>query len=378
LLRLGLTVAGHTSHRLITRPAELRSPVYQDRMFFGQNMKPGLIEQFSVWQPELSKAGNIKFRVDDRRETKLYDETKAMLYKVYVTNPLAPSMNLRGYVDDRGRWMKSEADFAGKILTTWSVSAEEALKELGGGELDLALSGMVKIEGSRNPHQMQEVVYRITTKGMNPARYFPSDLSQQAEPVDDETIQLTVRKVIAPPRSARAVQQAEEFLAASDYLQSRDRRVIELARRASAGIGTDPLRIAASMEATVRERIRKKVFSSALASAAEVAQSLEGDCTEHAMLLAAMLRVERIPSRVAIGFSYEPRLGAFIGHMWTEAWILDRWVPFDSTLKSGVIGAGYIKLSDSSLGENAPVPMIAFLPMMDLLGKMQIEVVHQR
>lgn len=378
LFRLGLKVAGHTSHRSITRPLELKSSLYQDRMFFGQKMKPGLIEQFSVWHPELSKEGNIKFRVDDRRDTKLYDGTKAMLFKVYVTNPLAPSMHLRGYVDDRGRWLKSEADFAGKILTTWSVSAEEALKELEGGELDLALSSMVKIEGSQNPHQRQEVVYRITTKGMNPARYFPSDQSQQVEPVDDETIQLTVRKVVGPPRSARAVPQAEEFLAPSDYLQSRDRRVVELARRASAGVGTDPLQIAVSMESTVRERIRKKVFSSALASAAEVAQSLEGDCTEHAMLLAAMLRVERIPSRVAIGFSYEPRLGGFIGHMWTEVWIRDRWVPFDSTIKSGEIGAGYIKLSDSSLGENAPVPMIAFLPMIELLGKMQIEVVSQR
>ncbi|HUG18737.1 MAG TPA: transglutaminase-like domain-containing protein [Planctomycetaceae bacterium] len=378
LFRLGLTVAGHTSHRAISRPAELKSSIYQDRMFFGKNMKPGMIEQFSVWQPELSKAGNIKFRVDDRRYTKLFDGTNVMLFKVFVTNPLAPSLNLRGYVDERGRWLKSEADFAGKILTTYAVSAEEALEELAGGELDLALSSIVKVKGLRNPHEMQEVVYRIKTKAADPARYFPSDPSQHVEPIDDETIQLTVRKVPAPPRSVVVVPQAEEFLAATDYLQSDDRGVIELAHRAAAGIGTDPLRIAVSMESTVRERIHKKMFSSALASAAEVAQSREGDCTEHAMLLAAMLRAARIPSRVAVGFSYEPRIGGFIGHMWTEAWIRDRWVPLDATLESGKIGAGYIKLSDSSLGENTPSPIIAFLPMMELLGKMQIEVVQQR
>ena len=40
------------------------------------------------------------------------------------------------------------------------------------------------------------------------------------------------------------------------------------------------------------------------ATAAEVARSREGDCTEHAVLLAALARARGIPARVAMGLVY--------------------------------------------------------------------------
>ena len=67
----------------------------------------------------------------------------------------------------------------------------------------------------------------------------------------------------------------------------------------------------------------------------EVARSLEGDCTEHAVLLAALCRARKIPARVAFGLVYYPPQKGFAYHMWNEVWIADRWIPLDATLGHG-------------------------------------------
>jgi hypothetical protein len=62
--------------------------------------------------------------------------------------------------------------------------------------------------------------------------------------------------------------------------------------------------------------------------------------------------------------------------MWTEAFLAGRWAPLDGTLGRGGTTAAHIKLSDSSLAENAPTPVAAFMPIMHLMGKMKIEVME--
>src|SRR5205085_515826 len=94
-------------------------------------------------------------------------------------------------------------------------------------------------------------------------------------------------------------------------------------------------------------------FTEALATADEVARTLEGDCTEFAMLTAALLRAAGIPSRTAIGLVYvDLARGPVFGfHMWTEAWVRGQWVPLDATLGRGHIGAAHIKVTDHSWAE---------------------------
>ena len=143
----------------------------------------------------------------------------------------------------------------------------------------------------------------------------------------------------------------------------------------AAGNLTDPVETALAMERSVHQQLKSKNFSTALATAAEVAQSLEGDCTEHAVLLAALLRVKDIPSRIAVGLVYASPHSAFGGHMWTEAFLEGRWVPLDATLGQGGIGAGHIKFADSSLDDDAPAPVTTFLPLISLLDHMRLKVI---
>ena len=99
----------------------------------------------------------------------------------------------------------------------------------------------------------------------------------------------------------------------------------------------------------------------------------EGDCTEHAMLLAALCRARQIPARVAIGLVYYPSADGFAYHMWTEVWIEDRWIPLDATLGLGGIGGAHLKFAHSSMQGTAAYAEL--LPLAQALGRLQLELV---
>lgn len=99
---------------------------------------------------------------------------------------------------------------------------------------------------------------------------------------------------------------------------------------------------------------------SGYATALEALDSRSGDCTEHALLLAALARAAGIPTRVVVGIAYtnERFLGrkyVFVPHAWVQAWTGERWQSFDSGL--GDFTAGYIALgfSDGELADIARV-----------------------
>lgn len=367
------TVGGRVQTKKLPWDPTVKSPAWQERSFSDSPLKPGESRSFKTFMPEFSKIVNVKIVADDYRVVKLHDGTKKSLLKVSVTQSVLPGVAMRVYLDKDGESLRTEADLLGMV--TYSVPREVALQEIAGEELDVATNTLIKIA---NPpvdlHGRKTAVYRIHTKGRNPAEFLPTGGTQAVAATDDETATLTVSS-IRPPKNIQASRNEQsDYLGDTQFLQAKDARVQEHARRATAG-SIDPGTIAVRMEQYVYKELKKKNFSTALASAAEVARSLEGDCTEHACLLAAMLRVQKIPSRVAVGLVFAERLGAFGGHMWTEAWLDGKWVPLDATLGKGGIGPGHIKLADSSLSDDGPAPVTSFVPLMNMLSNVTIDIV---
>ena len=128
-----------------------------------------------------------------------------------------------------------------------------------------------------------------------------------------------------------------------------------------------------ALERYVFQAIRRKDYSQAFATAAEVARSA-GDCKMHAVYLAAMARALGIPSRVAIGLVYLSSTQSFDYHMWTELYIDGRWIGLDGTMAKGGIGGGHLKLADSSFDGVAAYS--SFLPVMKVLGRLRVEVLE--
>ena len=111
--------------------------------------------------------------------------------------------------------------------------------------------------------------------------------------------------------------------------------------------GMDTWAAARKIEESVFESIDSKGFGTGFASAREVLESGEGDCSEHAILAAAVSRSLGIPSRLVVGVMHHR--GAFAYHMWHEVWTGDGWYALDATIGDGSADAARIKLADSSL-----------------------------
>lgn len=151
------------------------------------------------------------------------------------------------------------------------------------------------------------------------------------------------------------------------WLQSDDADVQRLARTA-VGEASTTLERMRLLEAAVRAHISDKNLSVGYASAAETADSGEGDCTEHALLLAAMARSQGIPARVVSGLAFAPeyigRKRVFVPHAWTQAWVDGSWKSYDAALRG--FDAGHIAFS---VGDGDPV---GFYHSVSLLGATDI------
>ena len=165
------------------------------------------------------------------------------------------------------------------------------------------------------------------------------------------------------------------------FVQSDNKEIIKLARQA-VGDSKDAAQAAKNIEAFVAKYVENKGLSVGYASAAEVAESRQGDCSEFAVLTAAMCRAVGIPAQVVVGMAYVKDFssltigaqdkfenGAFGGHAWVQAYIGDRWVGLDAAFKSaglGGYGPGHIALS---IGSGNPED---FLNLVSTMGQFKI------
>jgi len=89
------------------------------------------------------------------------------------------------------------------------------------------------------------------------------------------------------------------------------------------------------------------------------------------VLLAAMLRAEGIPARVAVGLVYWK--GIFGYHMWTEAFLND-WTALDATLGGERVDATHIKFAADPL--NTPAAAGPFVSLVPAVGKIRLTILE--
>lgn len=282
------------------------------------------------------------------------------------------------WTDGHGDTLKTRMD--AMSMESYRGTRELALAESGDvGSFDLGFDTFVPVKPPlANPRHSRAIVYRVQLKNADPAAVFEACPTQRLKAIDLRTAQLTVTALSARGLKETAQKQQDDpptkdDLTANGFIESDDARVQSLAKEV--GATEDPVELAIALERLVHDRIKQKNFSQTLATAAQVAERLEGDCTEHAVLLAALARARGIPARVAVGLVYVPSAAGFGFHMWNELWLRGQWVGFDATLADGGIGADHLKLAHSSLGDDAA--LTCFLPVANVLGQLKVEVVKQ-
>ncbi len=299
------------------------------------------------------------------------------LLRIETVTRLADGQKLEEtvWIDRTGDTLKTRMPVMN--METFRTSKTEALGEPDTVGPDLFASMMVKVDRPLpDAHKAKQVRYRVHLEGGDPAGVFATGPSQAVKSIDAHTAEITVY-AIRPGRSdgnpsAPADPPSDDDLRPNTFIQSDDPLIVSDAEKAAGG-EKDPWQVAVALERYVNREVENKDYTQAFATAAEVAKSREGDCTEHSVFLAALARARGIPARVAIGLVYLEGRQAFFYHMWTEVYVDKRWIPIDGTLARGGIGAGHLKIAQSNLKS----AFSAFLPVMQVAGGLRIEILSE-
>lgn len=186
---------------------------------------------------------------------------------------------------------------------------------------------------------------------------------QSVEPLDRKG---DIALIVDPRGDQHDPPQAADS-APNRWLQSQESSVVALAERATRHAPNERAK-AQMLEREVRNYITTKSLRVGYASASEIVKLREGDCTEHAVLLAALMRASGIPARVATGIAYAPayagRRDVFVPHAWVHAWVDGAWRGYDAALPG--YDAGHIAFG---VGDGDP---FRFYAGIELLGGVKI------
>lgn len=109
----------------------------------------------------------------------------------------------------------------------------------------------------------------------------------------------------------------------------------------------------------VYNHINNKTAGLPLISAPIIMKNRTGDCTEHAVLAAALFRGAGIPARGVAGMVFVPEFmgkkNVFVYHMWIEVFYMGRWQPVDPTRPEDKNFNTYIAFSCHGLKSEVPM-----------------------
>jgi len=345
-----------------------------------KGLKEGLRYKAKVFSPSIMQAVDTEVVIGKRQKVDLLGRVVTLTQTTTsVMMPGAGQIVSTSYVDDKGRALKSIMPVMGMQIELIACEKAFALGENDVLELidKMFLASPVPLGDVASA---RSISYYLSPVGKADNLTIPASDNQSVVRCKDGRLIVTVKPVVMPkgarfPYRGRD-RQILEALKPTRYLQSDSREIIELARRAI-GRTRDAGEAAKRIEAFVAEYIENKNFSVGYASAAEVAASREGDCSEHAVLTAAMCRAVGIPAQVVTGVAYVDSFAGmrngFGGHAWTRAYVGGKWVGLDAAFKSagrGGYDAGHIALA---IGNGNPE---GFFNLATTIGQFRIDKVR--
>lgn len=264
------------------------------------------------------------------------------------------------WLDDAGRVLREEGPM-GLVMVREDAQRAVSAGWKDGMVLDVVSAVAVPVEQIDNPRTRPTLRLRLT--GI-PVGRVPSDDVQRW---DGTTV------AVRPPQEGQIGTYALPYrggdhavhLAAEPLVQSTHPRVRALAEATLGGV-VDAKEAVRALNDWVYRTLRKAPTVT-IPNALQVLDIGEGDCNEHAVLLAALTRASGIPTRLVAGVVYVD--GAFLYHAWCEVW-LGLWVPVDPAFGQFPADATHVKFVAGGLEEH--------FAMVEVIGRLRIDLVDSR
>lgn len=284
------------------------------------------------------------------------------------------------WVDAEGEVLRSTVQMAGMNMVMTRSTKEKALAEFEPPEFFNPTTIAADRSIDRNAAKTIEFVVRPKNPGMKLPE-LPKTGMQTPRPNDDGSVAVTVTRqdheALRKVESTPTADVDAAYLSANPFINIDDPAIVAMAKEAR-GDAKLPYAIADALRVYVTREIKAKNLDVGLATASEVCRNKEGDCSEHAVLLAALGRANGLPARVVTGIVYVPVFGGsediFGFHMWTQFLIGDTWVDFDAAQRESDCNPTHIAFSVDAL-DTGSLGQIAF-PLVNVIGNLDLKIVR--
>lgn len=224
------------------------------------------------------------------------------------------------------------------------ATEQEALSQIS----PLLLATEIRVDKQMGePSQLKCVTLRASARTGNAADMIPPTARQTVATEGGETC-VTVQAETPPELTVKLPVTSPDlrpYLQASDLAQSEDPAIRAKARAIVAG-ETDAWQASLKLLHWVNRQMTKVSSEPQPISATEILKSLRGDCSEHAILFAALAQAVGLPVKLAAGLAYAD--GAYHYHAWDEVYV-GRWVEVDPTWGEETVDAGHLQIASGAL-----------------------------
>jgi hypothetical protein len=378
------TLMGKTRKSEKDVPAGLVGPIHGAALSKALHGTSDKSVEFVTFMVELQGAVRTTSTSKGTESVKRLDGSEAMLTRVESALAMAGGgpipMTPVSWIDAAGDPIRTELKMSGIVIETFRVADEAAAKSQGAADApaaDLFVETLIHEDGPIPvARRLEEAVIEVRprSKGVQMPEF--ADAGHKVSAKDDGA--LTIRAVRLVPAAGKegtrplASPPADlaDFLGASSAIQADAPEIAAIAKEV-VGAETSAWKAAQALERWVAASVTKKNMNVAFASALEVCKSREGDCTEHAVLLAALCRAAGIPARVLMGVEY--LYGIWGGHAWNEVWVDGVWYPLDATNGLGFVDPLHLPMARMSMKEGAAAE---FVQLLGGLGNIDVDVVE--
>jgi hypothetical protein len=318
-----------------------------------EGLKVGESYQLSFFDPSVMAQRPVKVNVVGR-ETIVLDGRKWNALKIRTT---FAGSDVFTWIGPNGERLKEEGFMGLRMIKTSEEDARSGIQS----QPEDDITEMASVPSNRVLPEPTGLVYlKIRIDGIDPEGL---DLDGGRQHLTGTVLDITLES--DEPLRSGGQRTLDAYLEAGPFIQS-DHPKIKALTDQIVGPEKDEVQKARAIFNWVYESLEKRATVS-IPNALDTLETGAGDCNEHAMLLAALLRAAGIPAKVCIGLVYTR--GRFYYHAWNELY-LETWITADALMGQMPADVTHIRFIEGSLGRQAE--------MLRVIGQVKLTVLEIR